>query len=398
MTDNTNPIQRHSVLFHGKSGEYFSIWLTNAFLTILTLGIYSAWATVRRRRYFYGNTEIAGDRFDYHARPIDLLKGRILVMVGIVVFFILSAVLPTISSLFLLALFALLPWVIIRSWRYNALMTSYRGVRFNYHCQTGRAYWVMYLCPLLLLLAVYVPVGLMVWAVGNMAASAGSMTMVVIGGLLALLMLVVGGAVVSGIMAAMTHDLYVNNMQYGRQGFRATLSKKKYIKMAFISILIMLPFFLFAAIKVSATMASLFYSSLNGGDDAMMQSVALQGFSSLILAYIIVLIGAMVSFAWLTVMQRNYLYQQTRVGDKVQLKSDLKVIPYLLLLLTNTLIVIFTLGFGTPVAEVRLARYLAQSTALEGDMSLSDVHAHQDSAGTAVAEEMVQAFDLNVGI
>jgi len=38
--------------FTGKGGEYFRIWIVNICLTILTLGIYSAWATVRTRRYF----------------------------------------------------------------------------------------------------------------------------------------------------------------------------------------------------------------------------------------------------------------------------------------------------------------------------------------------------------
>lgn len=109
MENNTSNQQRHAVLFHGRSGEYFSIWLVNALLTLVTLGIYSAWATVRRRRYFFGNTEIAGDRFDYHARPVDILKGRIIVFVGLVLFFILSSVLPAISLVFLLAFCALIP-------------------------------------------------------------------------------------------------------------------------------------------------------------------------------------------------------------------------------------------------------------------------------------------------
>lgn len=53
MTSNTSqPLGLHRIKFHGKGGEYFAIWLVNALLTIVTLGIYSAWATVRRRRYF----------------------------------------------------------------------------------------------------------------------------------------------------------------------------------------------------------------------------------------------------------------------------------------------------------------------------------------------------------
>ena len=53
-------------------------------------------------------------------------------------------------------LLALLPWIVIRSWRYNAIMSSYRGVRFNYVCRTGRAYWALLFCPLLLIIGLYV--------------------------------------------------------------------------------------------------------------------------------------------------------------------------------------------------------------------------------------------------
>lgn len=41
--------------FTGNGREYFRIWIVNTLLTILTLGIYSAWAKVRKKRYIYGN-------------------------------------------------------------------------------------------------------------------------------------------------------------------------------------------------------------------------------------------------------------------------------------------------------------------------------------------------------
>ena len=53
--------------FTGSAGEYFRIWIVNLFLTPITLGIYSAWAKVRKKRYFYGCTRFDGDTFDYFA-------------------------------------------------------------------------------------------------------------------------------------------------------------------------------------------------------------------------------------------------------------------------------------------------------------------------------------------
>ncbi|MDZ7923373.1 MAG: DUF898 family protein [Marinagarivorans sp.] len=46
--------------FRGDGMEYFKIWIVNIFLTVFTLGIYSAWATVRNNRYFYSNPTVSG--------------------------------------------------------------------------------------------------------------------------------------------------------------------------------------------------------------------------------------------------------------------------------------------------------------------------------------------------
>ena len=71
-----NSFERHQVEFTGNWREYFGIWIVNILLTILTLGIYSAWAKVRRKRWFYGHTFIAGSSFDYHGRPVQILERR----------------------------------------------------------------------------------------------------------------------------------------------------------------------------------------------------------------------------------------------------------------------------------------------------------------------------------
>ena len=64
------------VRFHGSGADYFRIWIVNLVLTLLTLGIFSAWATVRQRRYLYGCTEVGGSRFDFHGKPVRILVGR----------------------------------------------------------------------------------------------------------------------------------------------------------------------------------------------------------------------------------------------------------------------------------------------------------------------------------
>ena len=64
-------------------------WIVNVILSIVTLGIYSAWAKVRRETYFKNNTKIADNNFGYHTGG-QILKGRLIAFAVIVVFNILS--------------------------------------------------------------------------------------------------------------------------------------------------------------------------------------------------------------------------------------------------------------------------------------------------------------------
>ena len=68
----------HRFEFSGTGSEYFRIWIVNIMLTILTLGIYSAWAKVRSQRWLHGHTSLADSAFRYHARPLQILIGRVI--------------------------------------------------------------------------------------------------------------------------------------------------------------------------------------------------------------------------------------------------------------------------------------------------------------------------------
>lgn len=116
--------------FTGKADEYFRIWMVNLCLTLVTLGIYSAWAKVRNKRYFYGNTWLNEASFDYLANPISILKGRLLA-VGI---FFLVGVIGELSHLniFWLVYILVIPFVVIKSATFNAANSAYRSVRFKF--------------------------------------------------------------------------------------------------------------------------------------------------------------------------------------------------------------------------------------------------------------------------
>jgi uncharacterized membrane protein YjgN (DUF898 family) len=118
--------------FTGSAGEYFRIWIVNVCLSVLTLGIYSAWAKVRRKRYFYGNTLLSDSAFDYLANPKAILIGRIIVVAAFAAYSIARELSPPVAGLLLLVFFGVLPWLINRAARFNAVNSAHRNVRFGF--------------------------------------------------------------------------------------------------------------------------------------------------------------------------------------------------------------------------------------------------------------------------
>src|SRR5688572_9363395 len=116
--------------FTGSAAEYFRIWIVNLFFTLITFGVYSAWAKVRKKRYFYGNTRFDGDTFDYFASPKAILKGRIVAVVVVVVYALAGELYPPSRYAFWALAAVVLPWLIVRALGFNAANSAYRGLRF----------------------------------------------------------------------------------------------------------------------------------------------------------------------------------------------------------------------------------------------------------------------------
>jgi uncharacterized membrane protein YjgN (DUF898 family) len=139
--------------FEGSAAEYFGIWLVNLLLSVATLGIYSAWAKVRRLRFFLGHTTIGGHRFEYHANPLAILKGRLIAVGVLIVLNVISGFAPLLGGGTTLALLLLFPWVANRSLRFNARMTSFRNVRFDFQGSYGKGFVAFLIFPFLSILS-----------------------------------------------------------------------------------------------------------------------------------------------------------------------------------------------------------------------------------------------------
>jgi uncharacterized membrane protein YjgN (DUF898 family) len=126
-----------SLRFTGKAGEYFRIWIVNICLSVLTLGIYSAWAKVRRKRYFYGNTLLEDAAFEYLADPVAILKGRIVVVAAFAVYSVAGEINPIAGLALVFVFLGVLPWLVIRALRFNAVNSAHRNVRFGFRAGYG---------------------------------------------------------------------------------------------------------------------------------------------------------------------------------------------------------------------------------------------------------------------
>jgi len=144
MNQKTTPI-----VFTGKASEYFGIWIVNLLLSIVTLGIYSAWAKVRRKKYFYNNTLIENVGFDYHAKPISILKGRIIAFVLFALYAYGKSSSPILAGVLVILFLLALPWLIVRGSLFNARNTSHRGLRFDFKGAVSQAIRVYIGLPML---------------------------------------------------------------------------------------------------------------------------------------------------------------------------------------------------------------------------------------------------------
>ena len=118
--------------FTGSTQEYFRLWVVNLLFTLLSFGVFSAWAKVRKKKYFYGNTRLDGDSLDYFGQPLAILKGRIVAALVLAVYALATEIYPSSLGWFWAVGIVLLPWLAARSYLFNARNSAWRGVRFDF--------------------------------------------------------------------------------------------------------------------------------------------------------------------------------------------------------------------------------------------------------------------------
>ena len=345
------PLTLDRMLFTGTGSEYFRIWIVNLALTIVTLGIYSAWAKVRRLRFFYRHTRLAGAGFDYHGDPMAILKGR---MVALVLFGLYSSMgyAGTWMTLVILVILAvLLPWLLGRSLRFRLHNSSYRGLRFKFHGTTKQAYWIFLAMPILMVLSLFT-LGpfwhhrLKRYQFTNAAFGRTRFT-----------------------MQAQVGDFYMAHILAG---------------MLMGGILMVLIIAIAIAAVVSGGMQP-------GGEPG--ENLPAWFFPATIVAYVLAFVA---SQAITTARVQNAVWNSTRVGS-LGFIAEISMRRLFWIQMSNLLATLCTIGLFRPFGQVRLARYMAGCVTLVRAVPFAAFAAAESDDVTALGEETAELFDFDIG-
>ncbi|ELY7391451.1 DUF898 family protein [Cronobacter universalis] len=382
----------HAFSFQGSGGGYFPVWLVNILLTVFTAGLFLPWAMVRARRYFYENTELAGARFSYDAKGGAIFVGWICLALLYVVFVVNVVNDNTFLTLCMVLLFiAFAPFLIMQGLRYQLLMTKLNGLRFSFKASPLRAWWVMLGCPLLIAILVAVVMGL----VFTIAGSSQSMTGIIVGIVLSVLVGLGGTALMQGIYAAQWYGLLVNNLQYGKHRFAINLNVKTCTFIYLKAMLLFIPFIAVVMFMVVPSIIQIMQYSVYGAEsEEAMLGVAMSLFSTFMLSYLIYIVGILVCFSFAFVKVRNYAYQQMSLEGGITFRSTASVGSFVWIILSNFMVCGITFGLAWPWAKVRLTRYLLENTHVDGELDNLALVDHDEQPRNDPASVLGRGFSI----
>lgn len=317
--------------FRGDGYEFFKIWIVNIMLSILTLGVYSAWAKVRTNRYFYSSLYLDGANFRYLAEPLAILRGRIIAVTIFTILYYLFQYNYQVALVLLAVLLPMFPVIYNQALAFQRRMSSYRNIQFRFNGNYLDAFMVMYGWPLLglLTLGILYPLALL-----------------------------------------RMNQYLVRNSSYGTANLEFTAGYGDYAR---ILLFLFIPAAAFLFLILAVALSNIPYS------------VAV----SSALGYI----GGLAAAAYLTVAFTN-LYYRNLILREHRFEATLKVTSVAFIMVTNSLLIVATLGLYLPVAKVRMTRYICDNITMHARGSLDDFVAAEEEKISALGEELGAVFDI----
>jgi uncharacterized membrane protein YjgN (DUF898 family) len=358
VSESESPAQPHfapqPLRFTGSGAEYFGIWIVNLLLTIVTVGIYSAWAKVRRLKYFYRHTELAGSSFDFHGNPIRILIGRVLALAMLIGYNMSIRLHSPLTLLVVIVLAIALPWLLRNSLRFRLYNSSWRGTRFHFR-----------------------------------GSVAGSYRVFLLNGFLTLITLYVLAPFFHQRLKAYQHD----NSWFGRTraSFHARTGQFYVVYLLLLLAMVVLVI-VFIKSGVFSAFAAVAQAQKHGGhiDPRALARTLLTFYGVAILTML--LIGS-IFHALIT----NLVWNNTRLGEH-RIECKLSPLALMWVGLSNFVLVVLTLGLFMPWAAVRLARIQVNAVTLLPASDLQEFEAAEPETVGAVGEEAATAFDFDISL
>jgi uncharacterized membrane protein YjgN (DUF898 family) len=336
--------------FTGSGSEYFRIWIVNLLLTIVTLGIYSAWAKVRRARYFYDNTVLAGASFDYHGTPMSILRGRLVAVAFFGAYNIAFMISDAAGFAALVLLGAAIPWLIWKSLQFKLYNSSYRGIRFGFGGTPGKVYLTYLALPLLTLLSV-------------------------------------------SLLAPFTHQrikkFQHDHSRYGSTSFSFHASVGSFYKAYLIALVVALGGLMVIGVAFGGTFAAVVTGGPKNAGPAAVGTIAI--FLLVVYAWLFSLLPL-----FLTLIQ-NLIWNHTRLGDH-RFTSNMRVAKMAFIALTNMIGIVATLGLFIPFAQIRTMRYRIESMAILPAGSLDEFIADAQESASSTGEAAADLLDFDLSL
>lgn len=384
------PDQAHHIPleFTGSGSEYFRLWIVNLLLTLVTLGIYYPWAKVRRLRYFYGNTLVAGHALDFHGEPRKMLRGSVLAGLLFIVYSQALDVSPLAGLIGAVLVSALWPLLLRAALQFRTAHTSWRGMRFGFAGSTAEAYQALAV-PLALSL---VPLALMAYvdAVRSgpkaSAASVASVWPLVLGGVFAVFLVTL--PYFHWRLKKYQHNHYRLGQLQSELRVGPGPVYGVYLRTLGLAVL-------------PALLAGLVVGLLFGGLPGTGRGAPVLFLLLMFLGVLFVVGGLyfyIVVLPYFTVRMQNLVW--TKTGNRyLRLRSELQVGRYLALQFKNYLLILLTLGLYWPWAAVANRRMRLQAVTLVSRVDLDElVMAIRPKAGDAAAEMGDELMGLDVGL
>lgn len=337
--------------FSGQKMEYTKLWLVNMLLTIITFGIYSAWAKVRNTQYLYGHTQVDGHRLRYLATPMQILRGRIVAVILFSLYALLNAISPLFGAVAVLVLLIAMPWLLIQGIKFSLRMTAYRDVRFSFHATYFKTLGYFFLLPIL-------------------------------------------GVVTFGLAAPWVlqriHKFMHDNISYGGRSFELN-SRAGYYYLVVLNVIV---------IAILAMMAIALIAALSGAGTAILTGPEGPGALSGILPVYILgiffanyLLGAVVQG-----MIRNHIMNNLQLDNIASFQSNIRIAQFAWLNFSNALLIIFTLGLGYPATQIRKNVFLANATQVNLSPEIDTLVNTVSDGDSAIGEEVAGLFDADLSL